>query len=165
MKTTEVNKKIIGRRCKCIFTGLLVTGVIEDTTEDKYTVSVKVRFDTPHQWGDEFYSYDWSFGRKADDSGSLKYLELLPDKTTFNAMIVTFGDPIDTLDGIFEDVKTWGVCSLKGWIDSYESTRFTPIDSCDFPSYLSFPHGLLEMKRGYSSCPVIFYIQKVNAQS
>lgn len=37
--------------------------------------------------------------------------------------------------------------------------------SCDFPSYLSFPHGLLEMKRGYSSCPVIFYIQKVNAQS
>ena len=68
MKTTEVNKKIIGRRCKCIFTGLLVTGVIEDS-------------------------------------------------------------------------------------------------SCDFPSYLSFPHGLLEMKRGYSSCPVIFYIQKVNAQS
>ena len=127
MKTTEVNNKIIGRRCKCIFTGLLVTGVIEDTTEDKYTVSVKVRFDTPHQWGDEFYSYDWSFGRKADGSGSLKYLELLPDKTTFDAMIVTFGDPIGTLDTIFEDVKTWGVCSLKGWIDSYESTRFTPI--------------------------------------
>ena len=44
-------------------------------------------------------------------------------------MIVTFGDPIGTLDGIFEDVKTWGVCSLKGWIDSYESTRFTPIDT------------------------------------
>ena len=39
------------------------------------------------------------------------------------------------------------------------------LSSCDFPSYLSFPHGLLEMKRGYSSCPVIFYIQKVNAQS
>ncbi|RHO65576.1 MULTISPECIES: DUF6956 domain-containing protein [Bacteroidales] len=128
MKTTEVNKKIIGRRCKCIFTGLLVTGVIEDTTEDKYMVSVKVRFDTPHQWGDELYSYDWSFGRKADDFGSLKYLELLPDKTTFDAMIVTFGEPIDTLNDIFEDVKAWGVCSLKGWIDSYESTRFTPID-------------------------------------
>ena len=29
MKTTEVNKRIIGRRCKCIFTGLLVTGIIE----------------------------------------------------------------------------------------------------------------------------------------
>ena len=128
MKTTEVNKKIIGRRCKCIFTGLLVTGIIEAVEENEHSVQVKVRFDTPHQWGDELYSYDWSFGRKADGFGSLKYLELLPDKTTFGAMIVTFGDPIGTLDGIFEDVKTWGVCSLKGWIDSYESTRFTPID-------------------------------------
>ncbi len=78
MKTTEVNKKIIGRRCKCIFTGLLVTGVIE-TVEEKYSVQVKVRFDTPHQWGDELYSYDWSFGCKSDDFGSLKYLELLSD--------------------------------------------------------------------------------------
>lgn len=113
MKTTEVNNKIIGRRCKCIFTGLLVTGVIEDTTEDKYTVSVKVRFDTPHQWGDEFYSYDWSFGRKADGSGSLKYLELLPDKTTFDAMIVTFRRPHRTLDTIFEDVENMGCLFLE----------------------------------------------------
>lgn len=44
-------------------------------------------------------------------------------------------------------------------------SNFFSNSSCDFPSYLSFPHGLLEMKRGYSSCPVIFYIQKVNAQS
>ena len=50
MKTTEVNKELIGRRCECIFTGLMVTGVIEDTQEDKYTAGVKVRFDTPHQW-------------------------------------------------------------------------------------------------------------------
>ena len=128
MKTTEVNKRIIGRRCKCIFTGLLVTGIIEAVEENEHSVQVKVRFDTPHQWGDELYSYDWSFGRKTDGFGSLKYLELLPDETTFDAMIVTFGDPIGTLDGIFEDVKTWGVCCLKGWIDSYESTRFTPID-------------------------------------
>ena len=33
MKTTEVNKELIGRRCECIFTGLMVTGVIEDTEE------------------------------------------------------------------------------------------------------------------------------------
>ncbi|WP_455550440.1 DUF7258 domain-containing protein, partial [Bacteroides pyogenes] len=26
MKTTEVNKELIGRRCECIFTGLMVTG-------------------------------------------------------------------------------------------------------------------------------------------
>lgn len=26
MKTTEVNKNLIGRRCECIFTGMMVTG-------------------------------------------------------------------------------------------------------------------------------------------
>lgn len=54
MKTTEVNKKIIGRRCKCIFTGLLVTGIIEAIEENEHSVQVKVRFDTPHQWGMNF---------------------------------------------------------------------------------------------------------------
>ena len=34
MKTTEVNNKIIGRRCKCIFTGFLVTGFIEAVEEN-----------------------------------------------------------------------------------------------------------------------------------
>lgn len=50
-------------------------------------------------------------------------------------------------------------------LHAYEQAVASLLTSCDFPSYLSFPHGLLEMKRGYSSCPVIFYIQKVNAQS
>ncbi|WP_394369499.1 DUF7258 domain-containing protein [Bacteroides intestinalis] len=62
MKTTEVNKALIGRRCECIFTGLMVTGVIEDTQEDKYTAGVKVRFDTPHQWGDDLYHDVWAWG-------------------------------------------------------------------------------------------------------
>ena len=40
MKTTEVNKELIGRRCECIFTGLMVTGVIEDTEENgKHSVN------------------------------------------------------------------------------------------------------------------------------
>lgn len=43
-------------------------------------------------------------------------------------MIVTFVEPIRTLDGFFENFEAWGVASLKDWIDSYESTRFTPID-------------------------------------
>ena len=47
MKTTEVNKELIGRRCECIFTGLMVTGVIEDTEENEHTKEVKVRFDRP----------------------------------------------------------------------------------------------------------------------
>ena len=47
MKTTEVSKDLIGRRCECIFTGMMVTGVIEDTEENEYSVNVKVRFDHP----------------------------------------------------------------------------------------------------------------------
>lgn len=43
MKTTEVNKELIGRRCECIFTGLMVTGVIEDTEENEHTIEVKVQ--------------------------------------------------------------------------------------------------------------------------
>lgn len=33
MKTTEINKNLIGRRCEYIFTGIMVTDVIEDTKE------------------------------------------------------------------------------------------------------------------------------------
>ena len=33
------------------------------------------------------------------------------------------------LDGIFDDAEAWGVDTLKGWIDDYESCRFTAIDS------------------------------------
>ena len=56
MKTTEVNKELIGKRCECIFTGLMVTGVIEDTEENEHTIEVKVRFDRPHQWDDDLYN-------------------------------------------------------------------------------------------------------------
>ena len=56
MKTTEVNKNLIGRRCECIFTGMMVTGVIEDIEENKYSVNVKVHFDKPQQWGDDLSS-------------------------------------------------------------------------------------------------------------
>ena len=62
MKTTEVNKELIGRRCECIFTGLMVTGVIEDTEENEHTIEVKVRFDHPHQWGDDLYNDVWAWG-------------------------------------------------------------------------------------------------------
>lgn len=43
----------------------------------------------------------------------------------YQTLIVTFAEPICTLDNIFDDAEAWGVASLKGWIDSYESTRFT----------------------------------------
>ena len=106
MKTTEVSKDLIGRRCECIFTGMMVTGVIEDTEENEYSVNVKVRFDHPHQWGDDFYTE--------------------PD---FQTMVVVFGEPISQIDrSVFEDADTWGVCSLQGWVNSYESVRFVAIN-------------------------------------
>ncbi len=49
--------------------------------------------------------------------------------TTYQTLIVKFSEPIAVLDGIFDDAEAWGVSSLKEWIDSYESTRFTVIDS------------------------------------
>ena len=51
MKTTEVNKNLIGRRCECIFTGMMVTGVIEDIEENKYSVNVKVHFEISRSSG------------------------------------------------------------------------------------------------------------------
>ena len=68
MKTTEVNRELIGRRCECIFTGLMVTGVIEDTEENEHSTAVKVRFDRPHQWGDDLYNDVRAWGRKTDES-------------------------------------------------------------------------------------------------
>ena len=48
----------------------------------------------------------------------------------YQTLIVTFAEPIRTLDNYFDDVEAWGVASLKEWIDSYESTRFTQTDDC-----------------------------------
>lgn len=46
----------------------------------------------------------------------------------YETLIITFSEPIEVLDGRFEDIDTWGVDSLKKWVDDYESTRFTPIN-------------------------------------
>ena len=129
MKTTEVNKELIGRRCECIFTGLMVTGVIEDIENSEHSAAVKVRFDHPHQWGDDLYNDVWAWGRKIDEFGTLHHLQLLADKPDFQTMTVVFGEPISRIDrSVFEDVAMWGVCSLQGWVNSYESVRFVAID-------------------------------------
>ena len=47
----------------------------------------------------------------------------------YQTPIVKFCDHISVLDGIFDDAEAWGVSTLKGWIDNYESSRFTAIDS------------------------------------
>lgn len=44
-------------------------------------------------------------------------------------MTIVFGEPISEIDrSVFEDVATWGVCSLQGWVNSYESVRFVAIN-------------------------------------
>ena len=47
----------------------------------------------------------------------------------YQTLIVKFSEPITELDGIFDDAEAWGVDTLKGWIEDYESSRFTAIDT------------------------------------
>lgn len=90
MKTNEVNKEIIGRRCECIFTGSVVRGTVREIGDDRYIPE-----------------------------------EIVP---AYETLVITFGESIGRLDMIFDDPRAWGVATLKQWIDSYETTRFTKID-------------------------------------
>ena len=51
------------------------------------------------------------------------------NEIAYQTLIVKFSEPITALDGMFDDTEAWGVDTLKGWIDNYESSRFTAIDS------------------------------------
>ena len=64
------------------------------------------------------------------------------NETTYQTLIVKFSEPITALDGMFDDTEAWGVDTLKGWIDSYESSRFTAIDSHTAVITLSLIHIL-----------------------
>ena len=77
MKTTEVNDSIIGKRCKSIFTGLMVTGTIEEIKITEYTAEVKVSYDKKHRWGNDVYKEGWSFARLHDDFWTLQHLEII----------------------------------------------------------------------------------------
>ena len=49
--------------------------------------------------------------------------------SAYQTLIVKFSEPITVLNGIFDDAEAWGTDTLKGWIDGYESSRFTAIDT------------------------------------
>lgn len=126
MKASEVNEKLIGKRCKCVFTGLMVTGTIEKIKIGEHTAEVNVRYDTPHQWGNQSYETGWAFARLHDDFGSLRHLEIIDDN--YQTLWVRFTKSISEIDEMFtHDYKNWGVVNLKEWIDNYESSRFTQI--------------------------------------
>lgn len=48
-------------------------------------------------------------------------------ETNYETIIVTFKESINKLNDLFDTPETWGVSTLKEWIDCYESTRFTQI--------------------------------------
>lgn len=126
MKSTEVNDSITGKRCKSIFTGLMVTGTIEDIRVTKHTAEVKVRFDEAHNWGGQWYESDWSFARRHDEFGSLRHLEIIDDG--YQTIQVKFEKSIGEIDRMFaQEHSTRGAINLKEWVDSYESSRCTQI--------------------------------------
>ena len=57
MKTIEANKNLIGRRCEGMFTGMTVTGVIEDIKGNKYSVNMKLI--PKYQTGKDILPIDW----------------------------------------------------------------------------------------------------------
>lgn len=117
MKTSEVNDSLIGKRCKSIFTGMMVTGVIEKIKIDEYTANVKVRYDEQHNWGGRWYKNDWSFARLCDEFGSLRHLEIIDGK--YATIKVAFSQSIGEMNKMFvNDYEHWGVVNLKEWIDS-----------------------------------------------
>ena len=71
----------------------------------------------------------WAWGRKIDEFGTLRHLQLLEDKPDIQTMTVVFGEPISQIDrSVFEDAAAWGICSLRGWVNSYKSVRFVTIN-------------------------------------
>ncbi len=124
MKAKDVSEELIGKRCKCIFTGLMVTGTIEEIKVGEHTEEVRVGYDEPHQWGNQSYKDGWAFARLCDDFGSLRHLEIIDDR--YQTLRVRFTKSIAEIDRMFaRDYKSWGAVNLKEWIDSYESSRFT----------------------------------------
>ena len=83
MKTNEVNDNLIGKRCKCLFLGKMVTGKIIRIKTNKYCVQVLVSFDTPQYFDRgsdrERYIKEWVIGWFSgfDNGGNLRFLELI----------------------------------------------------------------------------------------
>lgn len=66
-----------------------------------------------------------------------------PTAANYDTLIVLFAEPIHMLEeSIFDDPEALGVASLKEWIDSYESSRFTQTDerTAVITSEYNMPH-------------------------
>ena len=76
----------------------------------------------------------------------------------YDTLIVTFSDPIRILDMMCTD--TCDVATLKEWIESYESTRMTPINehTAVITSEYNMVH-VVEWLRKYTH-EILFYIDR-----
>jgi len=77
MKIAEVTKEIIGKKCKMMWTGMIVNATITRIEENENSVQVWAIFDEGHQWGNDTWYKAHSFARKSDGWGSLQYLQLV----------------------------------------------------------------------------------------
>lgn len=61
----------------------------------------------------------------------------------YDTLIVTFSDPIKVLDNMFSDADAWGTDTLKGWVEDYESTRFTQIN--DYTAVITSEYNMVHV--------------------
>ena len=78
----------------------------------------------------------------------------------YDTLIVTFSDPIkvldnmfDELDNMFSDADAWGTDTLKGWVEDYESTRFTQIN--DHTAVITSEYNMPCVKEWLTHCTTI----------
>ncbi|GHT75165.1 hypothetical protein AGMMS50262_09680 [Bacteroidia bacterium] len=56
------------------------------------------------------------------------YIPTGSNESEYETIKITFSKPIHDVNKMFDDAEHWGVSNLKGWIENYESSRFTQID-------------------------------------
>lgn len=71
-------------------------------------------------------------------------------ETTYETAIVIFDESIEKLNSIFDtSLRRWEVSTLKEWVESYESTRFTQIsdNSALITSKYNMPFIIIWLQR------------------
>lgn len=77
MNTSEINNTLIGKRVNGIFTGMKVTGTIIAIVNEQYSIGVRIKLDTPVQWGSDTYTEYESTGRRCDGWGNIQNTHII----------------------------------------------------------------------------------------
>lgn len=59
MKVEELVQGLVGKQCKCLFTGLMVSGRITEVITSETLIEVQVVFDTPCICQGILYEHTW----------------------------------------------------------------------------------------------------------